>query len=303
MFRNKDSIEVMRGEVKIEEQDKPYKELIRVTYYKENYWVYNALNEQEKQEPLLMVLRGYINESGFSGMNFKQGDVMKLGRCYFLVQEIVEEIKEEPLEVREDNKLTQNEIDPDDIKVEIALDKDPDEDQVESSMSSERAKNKEEEKDKEAKEALSVSSNEIKCRICLGEDSTKENPIISSPCKCSGSIKFIHADCLKHWLKSKVTEFKNNLYLSYSWKEFECDVCKTKYPGICVLIIEIITCPDGRRIKIISIEKPKKHYMTLKEINNTNSHKIIIILFDKQNTFKIVFTSLNQHRDEVVTVM
>ena len=36
------------------------------------------------------------------------------------------------------------------------------------------------------------------CKVCLGEDSTKENPLIY-PCKCSGTMKFIHLDCLKQW--------------------------------------------------------------------------------------------------------
>ena len=37
------------------------------------------------------------------------------------------------------------------------------------------------------------------CRICHGE-SEPDRPLFH-PCKCSGSIKFIHQDCLKEWLK------------------------------------------------------------------------------------------------------
>ena len=46
----------------------------------------------------------------------------------------------------------------------------------------------------------SGKSNRVACRICLGdeEDSIK-NPLIS-PCKCLGSLKYIHIDCLKKWL-------------------------------------------------------------------------------------------------------
>ncbi len=36
------------------------------------------------------------------------------------------------------------------------------------------------------------------CKVCLAEDSTKENPLIY-PCKCSGTMKFIHLNCLKEW--------------------------------------------------------------------------------------------------------
>ena len=37
------------------------------------------------------------------------------------------------------------------------------------------------------------------CRICHGE-SEPDRPLFY-PCKCSGSIKYIHQDCLLEWLK------------------------------------------------------------------------------------------------------
>lgn len=40
------------------------------------------------------------------------------------------------------------------------------------------------------------------CRICLEDSEEDENPLIS-PCKCDGSMKFIHLKCLREWLDSK----------------------------------------------------------------------------------------------------
>lgn len=37
------------------------------------------------------------------------------------------------------------------------------------------------------------------CRVCHGE--TELNRPLFHPCKCDGSIKFIHQDCLQHWLR------------------------------------------------------------------------------------------------------
>ena len=51
------------------------------------------------------------------------------------------------------------------------------------------------------------------CRICRGEGS-KEEPLFY-PCKCSGSIKFVHQDCLMEWL-------------SHSQKK-HCELCKTPF--------------------------------------------------------------------------
>ncbi|KAJ4391670.1 hypothetical protein N0V93_005289 [Gnomoniopsis smithogilvyi] len=51
------------------------------------------------------------------------------------------------------------------------------------------------------------------CRICRGEGTTDE-PLFY-PCKCSGSIKYVHQDCLMEWL-------------SHSQKK-HCELCKTPF--------------------------------------------------------------------------
>ncbi|KAK1242411.1 hypothetical protein MKX07_000397 [Trichoderma sp. CBMAI-0711] len=51
------------------------------------------------------------------------------------------------------------------------------------------------------------------CRICRGEGSQAE-PLFY-PCKCSGSIKYVHQDCLMEWL-------------SHSQKKY-CELCKTPF--------------------------------------------------------------------------
>jgi E3 ubiquitin-protein ligase MARCH6 len=51
------------------------------------------------------------------------------------------------------------------------------------------------------------------CRICRGEGLTDE-PLFY-PCKCSGSIKYVHQDCLMEWL-------------SHSQKK-HCELCKTPF--------------------------------------------------------------------------
>lgn len=51
------------------------------------------------------------------------------------------------------------------------------------------------------------------CRICRGEGSEEEQ--LFYPCKCSGSIKFVHQPCLMEWL-------------SHSQKKY-CELCKTPF--------------------------------------------------------------------------
>ena len=73
------------------------------------------------------------------------------------------------------------------------------------------------------------------CRICFMEEIDKKiNPLIK-PCKCSGYIKYIHYECLLHWLKTKITInkniYNNNGFFSiYSLDLIECELCKNHLP-------------------------------------------------------------------------
>ncbi|OMJ83438.1 hypothetical protein SteCoe_15604 [Stentor coeruleus] len=52
------------------------------------------------------------------------------------------------------------------------------------------------------------------CRICF-EHENESNPVIC-PCRCNGTMKYIHEECLKSWIISQ----SRDLY------EFSCDICK-----------------------------------------------------------------------------
>lgn len=55
------------------------------------------------------------------------------------------------------------------------------------------------------------------CRFCRS-DATVDNPLFH-PCKCKGSIKYIHESCLMEWIASK------NVDLSRSDSSINCDIC------------------------------------------------------------------------------
>jgi hypothetical protein len=38
-------------------------------------------------------------------------------------------------------------------------------------------------------------------------------------------MKFIHLDCMKKWIKSKLTYEKKENVISIKWKSFECELC------------------------------------------------------------------------------
>ena len=57
------------------------------------------------------------------------------------------------------------------------------------------------------------------CKICLCDESTEEDPLIS-PCKCKGSCEFIHVGCLRNWINSKVKKDLGGIVLSYNFSKF-----------------------------------------------------------------------------------
>ena len=69
----------------------------------------------------------------------------------------------------------------------------------------ESKKNEEEKKEVAAPAVALADEEEIFCRFCWDSISEIQNPLLSV-CKCSGGVGFVHYACLKHWLKTKMTE-------------------------------------------------------------------------------------------------
>ena len=75
------------------------------------------------------------------------------------------------------------------------------------------------------------------CRICYQEeDDSLLNPLIK-PCKCSGSMKYIHIKCLLSWLKARTIRHQNNILEHNNYfnsyfinKEIQCELCKEDFP-------------------------------------------------------------------------
>ena len=69
------------------------------------------------------------------------------------------------------------------------------------------------------------------CRICYLDDDTISNPLIQ-PCLCSGSLRYIHLECLKQWIGTRnYTRLEKNEHCCiYLIKEVDCELCKNKLP-------------------------------------------------------------------------
>ncbi|XP_058634139.1 E3 ubiquitin-protein ligase MARCH7 isoform X1 [Onychostoma macrolepis] len=59
------------------------------------------------------------------------------------------------------------------------------------------------------------------CRICQMGEQLSSNPLIE-PCKCTGSLQYVHQDCIKKWLRSKISSGSNLEAIT------TCELCKEK---------------------------------------------------------------------------
>ncbi|KAG9349228.1 hypothetical protein JZ751_027671 [Albula glossodonta] len=46
------------------------------------------------------------------------------------------------------------------------------------------------------------------CRICQMREESPSNPLLE-PCRCTGSLQYVHQDCMKKWLRSKISSGKS----------------------------------------------------------------------------------------------
>mmetsp|Transcript_60688 Transcript_60688/g.112594 ORF Transcript_60688/g.112594 Transcript_60688/m.112594 type:complete len:421 (-) Transcript_60688:66-1328(-) len=66
------------------------------------------------------------------------------------------------------------------------------------------------------------------CRICLLEGPGENDPLIR-PCKCRGSIEYVHLGCLRHWIRGRLN-FSDTPSGSFFYRPLTCELCKEVYP-------------------------------------------------------------------------
>lgn len=111
---------------------------------------------------------------------------------------------------------------------------------------------------------IETNTENLPCRICLSESSTSIDPLIS-PCKCSGTMRNIHLNCLKEWLKSKVSPRISDKGMSFYLKDLVCELCKSSLPAY-------IT-NESNKINLLNITTPTKSYIILEEYKPDRNQK------------------------------
>lgn len=188
------------------------------------------------------------------GYKLREGDIIKLGKVLFKIREL-----KSGLNINEEKKITlPNENQENQFETHLNVNITPDEIK----------------KEKSKKTKLPA------CRICLMDDNEEENPLIN-PCNCIGSVRFIHLQCIKHWLKSKINSQTLNFITVHSFKNFECEICKAsvpermKYKSSTLTLIEFPK-PESSYIMLESISREKKEMKFVYIIHLKDKKEILL---------------------------
>jgi hypothetical protein len=190
---------------------------------KDNYFMITqeAHNTVDK---MWLVIKYIKSRGGVKGYKLEEGDIVKLGRLRYRVRKI-------NIQLKEDHNLSR----------------------LPSFMYSDHQI-----ANFEASDVKRSTEKEVPvCRICLSETVSDTNPLIS-PCKCAGTMKNIHLECLQEWLRSRVASKETPTSVYYYWKTLECELCKEKFPSSVMV--------KDKPIDLISLKKPNMPYLILEDV-------------------------------------
>ena len=120
------------------------------------------------------------------------------------------------------------------------------------------------------------------CRICYQEEEKDDDPLIQ-PCLCSGSLKYIHLNCLKQWIGTRnCIKIENNEYCNiFLIKEVDCELCKSKLPDY--------IRHKNKLYKIIEFHTNFKNYLSFENLtlDKQKNKFIYIINLSKDKKIKV----------------
>lgn len=120
-------------------------------------------------------------------------------------------------------------------------------------------------------------NNNKKCRICYDEIETQSNKLIC-PCKCNGSIKWIHEKCLIKWIdishKMKCQQCKYNYktkikYFNLDYAYLHNNIVKNILSCLTFLILTVLSilfqklCFQKTKFKIYIVYNVLKNFVVL----------------------------------------
>lgn len=93
---------------------------------------------------------------------------------------------------------------------------------------------------------------------------------------------YIHLDCLRKWIKQRITVASNAYVTSVYWKSLSCELCKTPLPFAVYF--------DGKIYELLNVNSPRTPYVVLESITlaGGDMNGIHIVSFSEKTKLIIV---------------
>ncbi|CAD8068544.1 unnamed protein product [Paramecium sonneborni] len=261
-IRQKEAIRIIqtKDELLQYQNQSDVQELLRINRQITKYFIESIYQQQlsEETEGLSdfspwVVVKSLKQKNDQSGYQLKQNDYIKLGRVRFRIREINcsnanSYIQETPIEPQLQKFVSDKSLNILNIHTQ---------------------------------EDEQIQSEEPQCRICYNDAQTDLNNPLIDCCKCQGSVKYIHLNCLQIWLQNKLQAKTTKFSVSFQWKQFECEVCKAPIPNRIKY--------QNRVYETIVIPKPEPPYLTLEILSRdrNQSKGTHIISFSQKQFIKL----------------
>ena len=257
IYRNGNDIEFDSREINDFEKLLELKRIDDAFHLRLNDFSFDETGNISSHNSTWFLLRKKYLEERMNEYNIKEGDIIRIGRITIKIKKIK----------FNKNKDNNNKDDKDNISVNTNLNL--------KEIPSHNNNKTIYEKDDNQKYKI--------CRICYLEDDTIENPLIQ-PCICSGSMKFIHLDCLKHWLQTSIfVKIESNKDSTlYLFKTPECELCKTKFTDY--------IRHKGKLYEILDFKNDFTNYLIIESITmdkNQNKYLYVVNLDHPNNKITI----------------
>ncbi|XP_055388705.1 uncharacterized protein LOC129617557 [Condylostylus longicornis] len=118
----------------------------------------------------------------------------------------------------------------------------------------------------------------MQCRICLLDGGTAEDPLLC-PCQCKGSIKFVHLDCLRHWINGRLSISDDQQKASFFFKQLQCELCKAAFPSAVIL--------NNERVSIVRVPKIEPPFIILENNVGTNNRGLHVVSMHAKKELKL----------------
>ncbi|CAD8144761.1 unnamed protein product [Paramecium octaurelia] len=123
----------------------------------------------------------------------------------------------------------------------------------------------------EQEDEVQTINDVFNCRICFSSRATETNPLIR-PCKCGGSVKYIHLECLQRWVGIQLKIKQGEHSIQYLWKRLDCEICKATFRNTYKF--------QDKTYSVLKLPKPKSSYITFKITNDDKTKEAMIYVVE-----------------------